>query len=77
MPAAKIHHYQELYDQLDTLEGANNIYCLGKSHHCFTQDIGYVMQVKGPDNQVLRDLSSILRWWLEYFSSICNEEFQH
>ncbi len=36
---AKSHYYQELYDQLDTQDGANNIYCLAKSHHRSTQDI--------------------------------------
>ena len=75
--AAKAAHYDQLYEQLDTREGANQVYRLAKTRHRSTQDIGQITNIKDKDHQVIRDPPAILRRWNEYFSSISNEEFPH
>uniref|UniRef100_W5NK01 ribonuclease H n=1 Tax=Lepisosteus oculatus TaxID=7918 RepID=W5NK01_LEPOC len=73
--AAKTGHCDQLYEDLDTPEGANKIYRLAR--HRSTQDTGQVRQVKDDDHQVPRDPPVILSSWSDYFSRICNEEFLH
>ncbi len=77
MATAKARHYADLYTQLDTPEGANQIYKLTNSRHRSTLDIGQVMNIKDADHRVLHDPPAILQRWKEYFDSTCNEEFPH
>ncbi|ROI46634.1 putative RNA-directed DNA polymerase from transposon X-element [Anabarilius grahami] len=74
---AKSAHYDQLYADLDTPEGANKIYRLANARHRSTQDIGQIKSIKDDDHQVLREPPTILRRWSEYFSGISNQEFPH
>ncbi|XDV17916.1 hypothetical protein PO909_023707 [Leuciscus waleckii] len=69
--------HAKLYAQLDTPEGANQIYKLANARHRSTLDIGQVINIKDSNHQVLRDPPAILQRWILYFDSICNMEFLH
>jgi hypothetical protein len=73
--AAKAAHYNQLYEGLNTQEGAGAIYRLANARHRSTQDIDPIKQIKDNNRQVLRDSSSMLRRWSEYFWKISKEEF--
>ncbi|XP_067144622.1 uncharacterized protein [Centruroides vittatus] len=75
--AAKVAHYNCLYEDLDTPEGANKIYRLASTRHHATQDTRHVKNIKDNHGQILRDPSAILQRWSEHFSAICNVEFLH
>ncbi|KAL7837306.1 hypothetical protein SRHO_G00270170 [Serrasalmus rhombeus] len=55
--SAKSQHYQDMYDQIDTPEGANSIYRLVKARHRAVLDVdtNHIVQIKGPNGQVLRN----------------------
>jgi hypothetical protein len=74
---AKAAHYQDLYDQLDTPNGANKIYKLAHARDRTTQDLGHIVNIKDENGQLLHKPKDILRRWKDYFEKICNEEFPH
>uniref|UniRef100_W5MVV3 Reverse transcriptase domain-containing protein n=1 Tax=Lepisosteus oculatus TaxID=7918 RepID=W5MVV3_LEPOC len=77
MGTAKVAHYQDLYDQLDTPGGANKIYQLTRARDRATQDLGHVINIKGENGQMLQKPKDILQRWTDYFEKICNKEFPH
>lgn len=74
---AKATHYNQLYEDLNTPEGTNDIFRLASARHRSTQDIGQVKHIKNANQQVLREPRDILQRWSEYFGGMCNEEFPH
>ncbi|KAL0158620.1 hypothetical protein M9458_046696, partial [Cirrhinus mrigala] len=74
---AKARHYADLYAQIDTPKGTNQINKLVNARHRSTLDIGQVMNIKDADRRVLHDPPAILQRWIEYFDSTCNKEFSH
>ena len=74
---AKADHIQDLYERLNTREGANDVYRLARSRHQATVDIGQVMHIKDTQGVLLRKPEDVLKRWREHFDLICNEEFPH
>uniref|UniRef100_W5LYV5 Reverse transcriptase domain-containing protein n=1 Tax=Lepisosteus oculatus TaxID=7918 RepID=W5LYV5_LEPOC len=73
---AKVAHYQDLNDQLDTPVG-QTIYKLARARDCATQDLGHVINIKDENGQMLQKPKDTLRRWKNYSEKICNEEFPH
>ncbi|KAH9401136.1 hypothetical protein TYRP_002727 [Tyrophagus putrescentiae] len=74
---AKKDHYNDLYDALDSTEGANLVYQLARSRCLATADIKEVRYVKDQKGELLFDPLEVCNRWREHFSLVANEEFPH
>jgi len=70
-------HFDELYNNLETPDGAKKIYRLAATRHTSSLDIGQVKNVRSEGGQLLRDPLEILDMWCEYLRNISNTEFPH
>nr|GEU32216.1 hypothetical protein [Tanacetum cinerariifolium] len=69
---AKDKAYENLYNKLDSKEGANDIYRIAKARERKRRDLGNIRYIKDEEGRTIV-IEDIRKRWGEYFSSLFNE----
>ena len=69
---ARLEHFHDLYEWLDTKEGEKSGYRLVKVWARATKDIEHYVCVKDKEGQCMEDRSKVLPCWKQHFDEICN-----
>ncbi|GJT31261.1 hypothetical protein Tco_0911536 [Tanacetum coccineum] len=70
---AKDKAYEDLYKNLDSKEGANDIYRIAKARERRRRDLGNIRYIKDEEGRTIVIEEDIRKRWGEYFSSLFNE----
>ena len=65
---------EEMYGELETVEGQKKIYKIAKSRGRKTMDQTHIRHMKGGNRNVLYKDNDIKRRWKDYFEGPLNEE---
>jgi hypothetical protein len=74
MSEARGQAYTELYQKLDTKDGANNVYKMTKLRERKTRDFNQVKCIKDETDRLLVNDENIKNRWREYFDKLFNDE---
>ncbi|GKB79394.1 hypothetical protein Tco_0946289 [Tanacetum coccineum] len=69
---AKEKAYEQLYKNLDSKEGANDIFRIAKARARRRRDLGDICFIKDEEGRSITDGEKIKKRWGEYFSSLLN-----
>ena len=71
---AKSEACDNLYEELDTKEGQQKVFKLGKTRNKSPKDITHIRQINDERGVVIRKEGDILIRWMDYFEKLLNEE---
>ena len=71
---AKSRAWDEIYGELETLQGQKKLFQLAKQRNKASKDLTQIKQMKDEQGHVLVQTDDIKKRWKEYFERLLNEE---
>ena len=72
---AKFKAYDDLYNNLGTKDGENDVYKLAKLRERKTRDFNHIKCIKNEDSRMLAQEKEIKETWRSYFEKLLNENY--
>ena len=71
---AKKAAFEDMYQRLETKDGANELFRIAKQRDRESQDVQHVRVIKNENGEVLMEEEKVKQRWKEYFDELLNQE---